>query len=289
LQQAAREVEEEKKKEGRGMSVDGAKSWSGAPPTAASKPKKVFMPRLVRSNRPDHVIGASALLQGRLEFTGLMRVEGRFEGVLKPGEGGSLMVARSGVIVGDVEGCYSVVVEGTVVGNISATVVDLRRNAYIVGNVWCKDLAATSTAVFRNRGVVTSMPGSSVPPSSLHHRRSSSAALDLGGRGLEGENNTSSTSLSRRAAGIGTRNVSSSGSSSGSCKANANGSSNASPDSSNHYCATVVSAAPSASSSGSFGRAAAAAAAAAKAAAAVVSAVVPTTAADNNGLISDGY
>lgn len=62
-----------------------------------------------------------------------MRVEGRFEGVLKPGEGGSLTVARSGVVVGDVEGCHSVVVEGTVVGNVTATVVDLRRNACIIG------------------------------------------------------------------------------------------------------------------------------------------------------------
>lgn len=60
-------------------------------------------------------------------------MDGRFEGVLKPGDGANVMVTRSGVVVGDVEGCHSAVVEGTVVGNVSATVVDLRRHAYVGG------------------------------------------------------------------------------------------------------------------------------------------------------------
>lgn len=71
--------------------------------------------------------------QGRFEFKGLLRVEGRFEGVLRPVEGANIIVARSGTIVGDVEGCHSVMVEGTIVGSVSATVVDLRRHAYIEG------------------------------------------------------------------------------------------------------------------------------------------------------------
>lgn len=71
--------------------------------------------------------------QGRFEFKGLLRVEGRFEGVLKPAEGASVIIAKTGVIVGDVEGCNSVVVEGTVVGSVSANVVDLRRNAKVDG------------------------------------------------------------------------------------------------------------------------------------------------------------
>lgn len=44
------------------MTSDGSKAWQGSPPTAF-KPKKPFMPRLVRSNKPDHVIGAGAVLQ----------------------------------------------------------------------------------------------------------------------------------------------------------------------------------------------------------------------------------
>lgn len=60
-------------------------------------------------------------------------MDGRFEGVLKPVEGANVMVARSGVVVGDIEGCHSVVVEGTVVGNVSASVVDLRRHAHVGG------------------------------------------------------------------------------------------------------------------------------------------------------------
>lgn len=68
-----------------------------------------------------------------MEFKGLLRVEGRFEGVLKPVEGANMMVARSGVIAGDVEGCHSVIIEGTVIGNVSASVVVLRRHANVQG------------------------------------------------------------------------------------------------------------------------------------------------------------
>lgn len=60
-------------------------------------------------------------------------MEGRFEGVLKAVEGANMLVARSGVIVGHVDGCHSVIVEGTVVGDVSATVVVLRRHANIQG------------------------------------------------------------------------------------------------------------------------------------------------------------
>lgn len=73
------------------------------------------------------------VLKGRLQFKGLLRVEGRFEGVLKAVEGANMMVARSGVIAGDVEGCHSVIVEGTVIGNVSASVVVLRRYANVQG------------------------------------------------------------------------------------------------------------------------------------------------------------
>lgn len=60
-------------------------------------------------------------------------MEGRFEGILKPAEGSSIVVARSGVVMGDVDRFQSVVVEGTVVGNVSAALVELRRHAQVEG------------------------------------------------------------------------------------------------------------------------------------------------------------
>eukprot|EP00752_Nemacystus_decipiens_P007834 g6999.t1 len=193
------------------MSSELSKPWQGSPPTAF-KPKKPFMPRLLRSNKPDHVIGLSALQQGRFEFKGLLRVEGRFEGVLRPVEGANIIVARSGTIVGDVEGCHSVMVEGTIVGSVTATVVDLRRHAHIEGNVWCKDLAAATTAVFRNKAAVTPALSSS-SSSSQNHRRSSSASSDPGGgegaNGLvRGSRNSSGSSTSKAAAANGAANTS---------------------------------------------------------------------------------
>ena len=71
--------------------------------------------------------------KGRFEFSGFLRVEGRFEGVLKPAPGATVAVARAGVVVGDIDGCHSVIVEGTVVGNVTASLADLRRHAHVEG------------------------------------------------------------------------------------------------------------------------------------------------------------
>lgn len=60
-------------------------------------------------------------------------MEGRFEGVLVPCGGANVAVTRSGVVVGDIEGCHTVVVEGKVIGTVSAHAVDLRRHALIEG------------------------------------------------------------------------------------------------------------------------------------------------------------
>lgn len=72
-------------------------------------------------------------LQGRLEFKGIVRVDGRFEGVLKPAPGAVLSVGKTGVVVGDLEDFSSVVVDGTIIGNVTAASVELRQNAYIDG------------------------------------------------------------------------------------------------------------------------------------------------------------
>lgn len=71
--------------------------------------------------------------QGRFEFRGLLKVDGRFEGVLRPVAGAHIVVSKSGVVVGDIDGCSSVVVEGTVIGTISSGNVDLRRHAFVDG------------------------------------------------------------------------------------------------------------------------------------------------------------
>lgn len=60
-------------------------------------------------------------------------MDGRFEGVLRPLAGANIVVSKSGVVVGDVDGCSSVVLEGRVIGNITAANVDLRKNANVEG------------------------------------------------------------------------------------------------------------------------------------------------------------
>ncbi|CAM9629525.1 unnamed protein product, partial [Hapterophycus canaliculatus] len=68
------------------------------------------------------------------------------------------------------------------------------RNACLHSNVWCKDLAAAATAVFRNRAALAMAPGSLSSPS--NHRRSSSTSSDLArGEGRSRAHSSSSSSL----------------------------------------------------------------------------------------------
>lgn len=114
-------------------------------------------------------------------------------------------------------------------------------------NVWCKDLAAATTAVFRNKAALTPALSSS-SSSSQNHRRSSSASSDLAGG--EGGNN------------LGRSSRNSSGSSTS--KAAANGAANTSPGSSGNRTSastpplplsSTATTVPPSAASGSLGRA----------------------------------
>ena len=82
---------------------------------------------------PDLCIGINCALDGEINFHSL-RVEGKFQGVLSCTKG-FIYVTSSGTIIGDITECKLVIIEGTVIGNISAEYIIIRGNASIQGDV----------------------------------------------------------------------------------------------------------------------------------------------------------
>ncbi len=88
----------------------------------------------------DTLIGAGSILQGDLEFTGGLRVDGHIKGHVsaQDSNNGTLVLSESGVIEGDVNVPH-VVINGTVKGNIASSGhVELQANANINGDIHYK-------------------------------------------------------------------------------------------------------------------------------------------------------
>lgn len=88
----------------------------------------------------DTLVGTGSILQGDLEFTGGLRVDGHIKGHVSAQDtnNGTLVLSESGIIEGDINVPH-VVVNGTVRGNIASTGhVELQANAKINGDIHYK-------------------------------------------------------------------------------------------------------------------------------------------------------
>lgn len=88
----------------------------------------------------DTLIGAGTILQGDIEFTGGLRVDGHIKGHVsaQDANNGTLVISESGIIEGDVNVPH-VIINGTVNGNIASSGhVELQANAKINGDIHYK-------------------------------------------------------------------------------------------------------------------------------------------------------
>lgn len=88
----------------------------------------------------DTLIGTGSILQGDLEFTGGLRVDGQVKGHVsaQDSSNGTLVLSESGVVEGDINVPH-VVINGTVKGNIASSGhVELQANAKITGDIHYK-------------------------------------------------------------------------------------------------------------------------------------------------------
>lgn len=88
----------------------------------------------------DTLIGTGSILQGDLEFTGGLRVDGHIKGHVSAQDtnNGTLVLSESGIVEGDINVPH-VVINGTVKGNIASTGhVELQAHAKINGDIHYK-------------------------------------------------------------------------------------------------------------------------------------------------------
>ena len=88
----------------------------------------------------DTLIGAGSILQGDLEFTGGLRVDGHIKGHISAQDTnqGTLVLSESGIIEGDINVPH-VVINGPVKGNVvSSGHVELQAKAKVTGDIHYK-------------------------------------------------------------------------------------------------------------------------------------------------------
>ncbi|CAM9180394.1 unnamed protein product [Sphacelaria rigidula] len=95
--------------------------------------------------KPESMVAETLKMKGELEFTRLLRVDGRFEGDLIT-DNGSLVVGPKGEVVGDLKNMKEVYVEGIVRGNVFASEVKVKNNGMLFGDIQCLQLTLDPTA-----------------------------------------------------------------------------------------------------------------------------------------------
>ena len=88
----------------------------------------------------DTLVGSGSILQGDLEFTGGLRVDGHIKGHISAQDTnkGTLVLSETGVVEGDINVPH-VIINGTVKGNVVSTGhVELQANAKVTGDIHYK-------------------------------------------------------------------------------------------------------------------------------------------------------
>ena len=113
----------------------------------------MFGRRKVTSTRIDTLLGKTAILQGDLEFSGGLHLDGRINGNVRgnSADGGALSVSESGFIEGSVE-VTNIVMNGTVNGDMYARDrLVLGEKARVNGNVHYGVIEMASGAVITGK------------------------------------------------------------------------------------------------------------------------------------------
>jgi len=114
------------------------------------------MPRTDRKNRENPVVtlGKRTVLKGRIRFSKTLRVLGRLEGTIDAT--GALIVERGAVVEADRIDVASLVVHGTVVGNVYAQDnVDMMSGSSVHGDVRAAKLRIADGVLFKGQCSMT--------------------------------------------------------------------------------------------------------------------------------------
>ena len=98
------------------------------------------------------VIGTDTVIQGTVASKGSIRVDGKVEGGIT--EADSVVIGETGDVQGDVSG-RAVVIGGKVIGNISASSIEILSDASIHGDIKTAALAISEGANFEGNCTMT--------------------------------------------------------------------------------------------------------------------------------------
>jgi cytoskeletal protein CcmA (bactofilin family) len=83
------------------------------------------------------ILGEKTRMQGELEFSGSMRIDGTFDGTLK---GEHLIIGNSGTVHGDVR-CSSCICHGQMQGQLACDSMQLKHGSYFEGTLLTRELS----------------------------------------------------------------------------------------------------------------------------------------------------
>ncbi|CAN0018918.1 unnamed protein product [Scytosiphon promiscuus] len=96
-------------------------------------------PYNILAETPETTVGEHVHVKGELSFERLLRVDGSFKGQLI--STGDLVIGATGVVRGNIEHLREVLSDGTIIGDIQAERVRLRRSAVVIGSITCLSLS----------------------------------------------------------------------------------------------------------------------------------------------------
>ena len=104
------------------------------------------------SSHMETVIGTDTVIQGTVSSKGSLRVDGKIEGGIT--EADSVVIGETGDVQGDVA-ARAVVVGGKVIGNITASSIEILTEASIHGDIKTAALAISEGANFEGNCTMT--------------------------------------------------------------------------------------------------------------------------------------
>ena len=119
-------------------------------------------------NRIDTLIGAETTVEGDINFSGGLRVDGRIHGNVSEtgGKSGTLVLSEHGQIEGAIKVSHAVI-NGVVVGPLRArTYVELQAKSRVTGDVSYKSLEIHLGAVIEGQLIYQNAPADVIPDSS---------------------------------------------------------------------------------------------------------------------------
>ncbi|CAM9264501.1 unnamed protein product [Scytosiphon promiscuus] len=165
---------------------------ASAPPSVASTPSNVGGDSSnITTQTPDNVIGETLVVQGRVEFQKLLRIDGHFEGELVGN--GSLIIGPTAEVISNLKGLNEVYVEGILIGDCSCNKMQIRFAGCVTGNLMCASLGMDPSVVLKGSANINPREKFEKPrskTSSSRHRQQSRSQ----GRGADDSSSRASTS-----------------------------------------------------------------------------------------------